>query len=99
MISSGGVQIETAPSLKVVLDNWNIQTQAWLKYVCYDRVKTWRVTQTMLLSAIWCDRLAFLYSCERIHMLVHRHGIYPGYFFSFGSAALATEASRKVTDV
>ena len=26
---------------------------------------------------------------------VFRHGVYPGYFLTFGTAALATEAARK----
>ncbi|MGH0130334.1 UNVERIFIED_CONTAM: hypothetical protein FKN15_048673 [Acipenser sinensis] len=30
--------IETATSFKMYIDNWNIQTAAWLKRVCYDRV-------------------------------------------------------------
>lgn len=45
------IGVETATSLKLVLDNWNIQTQAWLKYTCYDR--TGSVLLTMLLSAAW----------------------------------------------
>ena len=27
--------------------------QSWLKYVCYDRVKTAKVWKTMMLSAFW----------------------------------------------
>ena len=46
-------QVELALNLKMVLDNWNMQTQAWLKYVCYDRVKTAAVWKTMMLSAVW----------------------------------------------
>ena len=45
--------MESATSLKVVFDNWNIQTQAWLKYVCYDRMRGSKVLKTMMLSAIW----------------------------------------------
>lgn len=74
------LNVEGALNMKMVLDNWNTQTQAWLKYVCYDRVHGWKVTKTMMLSAIW-------------------HGTYAGYFMTFGSAALVTEASRKARRV
>eukprot|EP00051_Salpingoeca_urceolata_P000654 m.35065 g.35065 ORF g.35065 m.35065 type:complete len:237 (+) comp10890_c0_seq1:993-1703(+) len=43
--------VELATSMKLVLDNWNIQTQNWLRYVCYDRNKS--VNLTMFLSALW----------------------------------------------
>ena len=44
-------KVEFATSFKMVLDNWNMQTQNWLKYVCYDR--TGSVYGTMILSAFW----------------------------------------------
>ncbi|KAM3839528.1 lysophospholipid acyltransferase 1 isoform 4-T4 [Vipera latastei] len=45
--------IEMATSFKMYLENWNIQTTAWLKRVCYDRT-SWNPTAlTFLLSALW----------------------------------------------
>ncbi|XP_075682697.1 membrane-bound glycerophospholipid O-acyltransferase 1 isoform X1 [Rhinoderma darwinii] len=45
--------IEVATSLKMYIDNWNIQTAAWLKRVCYDRAPKYRTGLTFLLSAVW----------------------------------------------
>ncbi|XP_032817417.1 membrane-bound glycerophospholipid O-acyltransferase 1-like isoform X1 [Petromyzon marinus] len=45
--------IETATSFKMFLDNWNMMTVRWLKYVCYDRVKTYPTVATFVLSAAW----------------------------------------------
>ncbi|KAK1173396.1 lysophospholipid acyltransferase 1-like isoform X1 [Acipenser oxyrinchus oxyrinchus] len=45
--------IETATSFKMYIDNWNIQTAAWLKRVCYDRAPHSRTAFTFFLSAVW----------------------------------------------
>nr|XP_003219829.1 PREDICTED: lysophospholipid acyltransferase 1 [Anolis carolinensis] len=45
--------IEMATSFKMYIENWNIQTTAWLKRVCYDRAPQYRTALTFLLSAIW----------------------------------------------
>ncbi|PIO38567.1 hypothetical protein AB205_0181250, partial [Aquarana catesbeiana] len=45
--------IEMASSFKMYVDNWNIQTAAWLKRVCYDRAPKYRTGLTFLLSALW----------------------------------------------
>ncbi|XP_029446610.1 lysophospholipid acyltransferase 1 isoform X2 [Rhinatrema bivittatum] len=45
--------IETATSFKMYLDNWNIQTAAWLRCVCYDRMPRYPIIMTFLLSALW----------------------------------------------
>ncbi|XP_025061520.1 lysophospholipid acyltransferase 1 isoform X2 [Alligator sinensis] len=45
--------IETATSFKVYLENWNIQTAAWLKRVCYDRAPFHPTALTFILSALW----------------------------------------------
>lgn len=66
--------VEFATNLKGVLDNWNIQTSTWLRYVCYERTNN-SVNKTMLLSALW-------------------HGLYPGYFLTFLTGTLQTEAAR-----
>ena len=45
--------IETSTSFKGIVDNWNIQTTAWLRRVSYDRVPFQRTLMTYILSAIW----------------------------------------------
>ncbi|MEJ1284644.1 membrane bound O-acyltransferase domain containing 1 [Cricetulus griseus] len=46
-------KIETATSFKMYLENWNIQTSAWLKCVCYERVPWYPTVFTFVLSALW----------------------------------------------
>ncbi|XP_035829322.1 lysophospholipid acyltransferase 1 [Aplysia californica] len=46
-------RIESATSLKVYLDNWNIMTTHWLRHVCYTRVPFQRTMLTFVLSALW----------------------------------------------
>lgn len=46
-------KIETATSFKMYLANWNIQTAAWLKCVCYERVPWYPTVLTFILSALW----------------------------------------------
>uniref|UniRef100_A0A8C0TYG7 Lysophospholipid acyltransferase 1 n=2 Tax=Cyanistes caeruleus TaxID=156563 RepID=A0A8C0TYG7_CYACU len=35
------------------IENWNIQTAAWLKRVCYDRAPWYPTALTFILSALW----------------------------------------------
>lgn len=46
-------KIETATSFKMYLENWNIQTAAWLKCVCYERASWNPTVLTFILSALW----------------------------------------------
>ncbi|XP_062985848.1 lysophospholipid acyltransferase 1 [Elgaria multicarinata webbii] len=46
-------KIEMATSFKMYVENWNIQTTAWLKRVCYDRAPRYPTALTFLLSALW----------------------------------------------
>eukprot|EP00038_Savillea_parva_P000974 m.100341 g.100341 ORF g.100341 m.100341 type:complete len:542 (+) comp10343_c0_seq3:84-1709(+) len=47
-------KVEFADNLKCVLDHWNIQTQRWLVFVCYERLpKSYNTYAVMLLSALW----------------------------------------------
>ncbi|XP_032917684.1 lysophospholipid acyltransferase 1 isoform X3 [Catharus ustulatus] len=48
--------IETATSFKMYIENWNIQTAAWLKRVCYDRAPWYPTALTFILSALWHDK-------------------------------------------
>lgn len=47
--------VEFATNFKEVLDDWNIQTANWLRYVCYERLGKHQqpVYATMALSALW----------------------------------------------
>ncbi|XP_035660168.1 lysophospholipid acyltransferase 2-like [Branchiostoma floridae] len=47
------LKIEFATSLKMLIDNWNIQTSLWLKRVCYDRAPSQPVLMVYVLSAMW----------------------------------------------
>ncbi|XP_067867589.1 lysophospholipid acyltransferase 2-like isoform X2 [Heterodontus francisci] len=45
--------VKFATSMKMFIDNWNIQTALWLKEVCYDRCPFNPTLVTFLLSATW----------------------------------------------
>ncbi|XP_007893047.2 lysophospholipid acyltransferase 2 [Callorhinchus milii] len=47
------MKIEFATSMKQFIDNWNIQTAAWLKEICYDRCSFSPTITTFFLSAVW----------------------------------------------
>ncbi|XP_062894158.1 lysophospholipid acyltransferase 2b isoform X1 [Mobula hypostoma] len=47
------VNIESATSFKMFIDNWNIQTARWFKRVCYDRCHYHPTVATFILSAMW----------------------------------------------
>ena len=42
---------QSATSLKVVIDNWNIMSNHWLRYICYERVRSRLLV--FMLSAFW----------------------------------------------
>jgi len=79
------LKFEFAPSMKVAVDTWNICTETWLRYYCYERLTNTRPiirrVATFLLSAVW-------------------HGLYPAYYIFFLSAAVhrevASMARRKI---
>ncbi|CAF0779940.1 unnamed protein product [Rotaria sordida] len=56
-------KLETATSLKVVLDLWNMQTVLWLRRICYDRLGNWRTIGVFVLSAIWHGFYPGYYAC------------------------------------
>lgn len=45
--------LETSTSMKSVFDNWNIQTQLWLRRIAYDRLSTGKTLGVFVLSAFW----------------------------------------------
>ncbi|KAI8926876.1 MBOAT, membrane-bound O-acyltransferase family-domain-containing protein [Entophlyctis helioformis] len=77
------LQLESAQSLKVILDNWNINTAKWLRHSVYLRLYTYSSSAfvpfvvTFIVSAIW-------------------HGWYPGYYLTFITGALFTYTGRQV---
>ncbi|CAI5455555.1 unnamed protein product [Caenorhabditis angaria] len=47
-------QVESAQSLKEILDGWNIQTMYWLRKIAYERApKKYSTIATYSLSAVW----------------------------------------------
>lgn len=42
-----------ATSPKMYMDNWNILTTHWLRYVCYTRAPRFNTLLTFMLSAVW----------------------------------------------
>ncbi|XP_060066844.1 lysophospholipid acyltransferase 1-like [Ylistrum balloti] len=45
--------LELSTSAKMFLDNWNIQTVSWFRYICYTRIPFQRTLFTFILSALW----------------------------------------------
>lgn len=46
-------KLETSTSMKSIFDNWNIQTQLWLRRIAYDRLPTGKTLGVFVLSAFW----------------------------------------------
>jgi lysophospholipid acyltransferase 1/2 len=45
--------MKTGTSVKTMFDNWNIQTQLWLRRIAYDRLPTGKTLGVFVLSAFW----------------------------------------------
>ncbi|ESO06250.1 hypothetical protein HELRODRAFT_120427, partial [Helobdella robusta] len=45
------LKVEFSTSLKVLIDNWNISTACWLRYIIYDRLHS--IVPVFLFSALW----------------------------------------------
>jgi len=45
--------VEMAQNVKDITENWNIRTDRWLKHYVYERVKSFPVSMTFLISALW----------------------------------------------
>ena len=70
---------ETATSLKVAIDVWNMATERWLRHYCYERLAhtrlaRWKRLLTFVFSAFW-------------------HGIYPAYYLTFLTAGVHREVA------
>jgi len=68
---------EFANSMKVAVDVWNMATERWLRYYCFERLAftplaKWNRGLTFVFSAFW-------------------HGVYPAYYMTFVTAALVRE--------
>jgi hypothetical protein len=37
----------------MIIDSWNIQTQAWFKFVCFERLQRFNTLAVIALSMIW----------------------------------------------
>ena len=46
-----GVLLQTCRNVKLIFDNWNISTNKWLRYICYERVHSQVAVFT--LSSVW----------------------------------------------
>lgn len=75
------VELETSTNFRAMVQNWNMQTNLWLKRTVYDRVPHLapyqRTMLTYTISTIW-------------------HGFYPGYYLTFLNAILIIVATRTV---
>jgi len=75
------VELETSTNFRAMVQNWNMQTNLWLKRTVYDRVPHLapyqRTMLTYTVSTIW-------------------HGFYPGYYLTFLNAILIIVATRTV---
>ncbi|KAJ2962621.1 hypothetical protein NQZ79_g2208 [Umbelopsis isabellina] len=73
---------ETAESVKVLLENWNMRTNVWLKNYVYLRVSEEKpgfgaTIITFATSALW-------------------HGFHPGYYMTFVSGSLVQNVAKKM---
>lgn len=62
--------VETATNIKACTSNWNILTQSWLMYICYNREKTLQVFKTMFLAALWHGFYPGYYSAYAITFMM-----------------------------
>ncbi|OWF40150.1 Lysophospholipid acyltransferase 1 [Mizuhopecten yessoensis] len=46
-------ELERSTSAKMFIDNWNVQTVLWFRYICYTRIPFQRTLFTFILSALW----------------------------------------------
>jgi lysophospholipid acyltransferase len=74
--------LELSQNFKELTSRWNKGTDKWLKYYIYFRVAATKYKKFDVIA---------VYTISAIW-----HGFYPGYYFSFGFAAVATLLARKM---
>jgi len=74
------LEVELAQNVKAITDAWNLSTDRWLKHYIYERVQ-------YTPYKAWATSATFLTSAIW-------HGVYPGYYLSFISAAVLTQTER-----
>eukprot|EP01116_Phalansterium_solitarium_P004611 TRINITY_DN1564_c0_g2_i2.p1 TRINITY_DN1564_c0_g2~~TRINITY_DN1564_c0_g2_i2.p1 ORF type:complete len:438 (+),score=149.91 TRINITY_DN1564_c0_g2_i2:119-1432(+) len=72
------LKIETAQNYRAISEHWNVRTDRWLKHYVYERVGN-KGTAGLIIT--------FMASAVW-------HGFYPGYYFSFATAALHVHLGR-----
>jgi len=75
------IKFELARNMKEAVDYWNMATERWLRYYCFERLaftplKNWKRALTFIFSAFW-------------------HGIYPAYYMTFISCAIVRDIAGK----
>lgn len=71
-------RIETAQNYRAVSENWNVRTDRWLKHYVYERFGNTGTLGVLL-----------TFGASAVW-----HGFYPGYYFSFATAALFVRTAR-----
>jgi lysophospholipid acyltransferase len=73
-------QVESAQNIKTVTDGWNLGTDHWLKHYVYTRVKLTRFKNYDVAATLTVSAVW--------------HGLYPGYYLSFLTAAIVIQVAR-----
>jgi lysophospholipid acyltransferase len=74
------LEVELAQNVKAITDAWNLSTDRWLKHYIYERVQYTPYKG-------WATSATFFTSAIW-------HGVYPGYYLSFITAAVLTQTER-----
>jgi lysophospholipid acyltransferase len=73
-------QVESAQNVKTVTDGWNLGVDHWLKHYVYARVKQTKFASFDVTATLTVSAIW--------------HGLYPGYYLSFLTAALLIQVAR-----
>jgi hypothetical protein len=64
-----------ATSIKMILDSWNMQTQRWLKFVCFERLAKFKTFGVFILTILWHGletRFLFSFISTAINVFANR---------------------------
>lgn len=75
------LKIETAKTFKDVTENWNLSADKWLRNYVYLRIP----------NSYYAYKVYLTYLTSAVW-----HGLYPGYYMSFGLAGVATMMTRLI---